>query len=86
MDEEQHLPYWKLVNKKGKVVIVPQTGSISSPVHHLRGIYFYDMNYYEILKECLHVLHELQPKDFQIALDKLSVMRFPLVEIEIFSL
>ena len=26
-DEEQHLPYWKPVNKKEKVVIVPQTES-----------------------------------------------------------
>ena len=25
VNEEQHLPYWKLVNKKGKFVIVYQT-------------------------------------------------------------
>ena len=40
------------------------------------------MNYYKISKEHVKVLHKPQPKYFQIALDKLSVMRFQLVEIE----
>ena len=40
------------------------------------------MNYYDILKEHLQVLNKLQQKYFQIALDKLSVMKFPLFEIE----
>ena len=39
------------------------------------------MNYYEILKEHVQVLHKTQPEYFQIAHDKLSVMNFPLVEI-----
>ena len=65
-----HLPYWKLLNKKEKVVIVSQTGSISSPIHNQRGWYFYNMTYYEILKEPLQVLHKLQPKYFQIATKK----------------
>ena len=42
----------------------------------------YNMNYYVILKENLQVLHKLQSKHFQIAIDKLSVMNFQLVEIE----
>ena len=50
VNKEQHLPYWKLIIKKGNVMIVPQTGSISPPIHHQRGIYFYNMNYYAILK------------------------------------
>ena len=40
------------------------------------------MNYYDILKEHLQVLNKLQQKYFQIALDKLSVIKFQLVEIE----
>ena len=40
------------------------------------------MNYYEILKEHLQVLHKIQPKYFQIAIEKLSVMKFQLVEIQ----
>ena len=62
-------------------MIVPQTESILSPIHHHRGLYFYHMNYYEILKEHVQVLHKTQPEYFQIAHDKLSVMNFPLVEI-----
>ena len=40
------------------------------------------MNYYAIFKEYLQLLHKLQPEYFQIALNKLSLMKFPLVEIE----
>ena len=38
--EEQHLPYWKFVHNKGKFVIVAQPRSITSPIHHHRGVYF----------------------------------------------
>ena len=65
MNEEQHLPYWKLINKNKKVVIVPQTRSISSPIHHQRGLYLYKMNYCAILKENLQVIHKLQPEFFK---------------------
>ena len=82
MNQEKHLPYWKHVNKKGKVVIVPQTGSRLSPIHYYRDLYIYHMNYYAIFKEYLQLLHKLYAKDFQIALKKLSVMKFPLAEIE----
>ena len=34
------------------------------------------------LEQALRVLHKLQTKYFQIAFDKLSVMKFPLVEME----
>ena len=50
VNEEQHLPYCHIVNKNGKAVIVPQTESITFPIHHHRGIYLYHMNYYAILK------------------------------------
>ena len=40
------------------------------------------MNHYGILKEHLKVLHKLQPKYFQVALEKLSVLRFSLVEMD----
>ena len=53
MNEGHHLPYWKLINEKGKFVIVPQNVSTSSPIHQRRGIYFYSMNYYAILKQHL---------------------------------
>ena len=46
VNEEKHLPYWKLVNNKGKCVIVPQTGSRSPTIHNHRGVYFYNMNHY----------------------------------------
>ena len=48
MSEEQYLPYWKIVNKKEKVVIVTQTGSISSHIHNQRDSYFQNMNEYAI--------------------------------------
>ena len=70
MNEEQHLPFWKYVFTKEKVVIVPQTGSRSSHIHRQRGLYLYQMDYYTTLKERLQVLHELEPKYFQIELDK----------------
>ena len=79
---EQHLPYWIFFNKNEKVVIVLQTGSRTSPIYHQRSIYFYHMNHYGILKEHLKVLHKLQPKYFQVALEKLSVLRFSLVEMD----
>ena len=47
--EKQHLPYWKLVNDKENYVIVPQTRSRSSPIHHHIGVNLYDMNSYVIL-------------------------------------
>ena len=62
-------------------MIVTQNGSRLSPIHHQRGLYFYHMNYYDILKEHLEVLHKLYAKDFQITLDKLSVLKFPLVKL-----
>ena len=62
--------------------MVPQTGAISSPTHFQRVLYFYHMNYYAILKEHSQVTHKLQPKQFQIALEKLSVMKFPVVAIK----
>ena len=62
--------------------MVPQTEQITSPIHHQKGLYFYHIKYYAVLKECYQVLHKLQPKGFQGALDKLSVLNFPLVEIE----
>ena len=34
------------------------------------------MNYYAILKENLQVLHKIEQEYFQIALNKLSVMKF----------
>ena len=77
---EQHLPYWQLVNKKGNVVMVPQNGPRSSPIHHQRILYLYHMNYYAILKVDLQVLHKIQPEDFQIALDKSSVLKFLLIK------
>ena len=40
------------------------------------------MNYYVMLKERLKVLHKLQPKHFQTVFEKLSVIKFQLVEIE----
>ena len=49
MNEGKNLPYWKIINKKVKVKIVPQTGSKSSPINHQRDIYSYTMNYYTIL-------------------------------------
>ena len=39
------------------------------------------MNYYDILKENLQVLHKTRPEYFQIALDKLAVLKYSLVEI-----
>ena len=80
MNEEEHLPYWQLVNKKGNVVMVPQNGPRSSPIHHQRILYLYHMNYYAILKGDLQVLHKIQPEDFQIALDKSSVLKFLLIK------
>ena len=40
------------------------------------------MNYYAILKEHSQVIYKLQPKYFQIVIEKLWVMKFQLVEIE----
>ena len=40
------------------------------------------MNYYAVLKGNLQVLNKIQPKDFQISLEKLLVTKFQLVEIE----
>ena len=51
-------------------MIVPQTGSRSSHIHRQRGLYLYQMDYYTTLKERLQVLHKLEPKYFQIELDK----------------
>ena len=50
VNEEKHLPYYQIINKKYKVVTVPQTGSRSSPIHHNRDIYLYNMNCYEMEK------------------------------------
>ena len=38
------------MNKKEKIMIIPQTLSRLSPIHHHRVIYFYNMDYYEIEK------------------------------------
>ena len=76
VNEQQHLSYWKLVNKKESVVIVPQTGSRSSTIQNYRGLYFYHMYYYAIFKEHSQLLRKLQPKGFQIALNRLSVTKF----------
>ena len=84
MNEEKHLPYWQLVNKKGKVVMVPKTISISTPKHRQRCLYLYHINYYEILKEYLQLLNKLQPKYSQVPLDKISVLKLSLVEVEFF--
>ena len=65
--------------QNGNIMILNQTGSRLSSIHHQRGLYFYLMNYYAILKEHLQVLHQLHPKHFQITLHKLSAMKFPLV-------
>ena len=62
MNEGHHLPYWKLINEKGKFVIVPQNVSTSSPIHQRRGIYFYSMNYYVILKQHIYLLHKMNPR------------------------
>ena len=51
-------------------------------MHYHRVLYPHNMNYCAILKENLQVLHKIQPKYFQIAIEKLSVMKFQLVEIE----
>ena len=72
MNKEYHLPYCKPVNKKGKVVILPQTGPISPPIHNQRGAYFYNTNYYTILKENLQLLLKIQPKYFQIEIKVIS--------------
>ena len=48
VNEGQNLSYWKLINNKEQVVIVPQTGSIPSPINHERSIYVYTINYYTI--------------------------------------
>ena len=63
-------------------MIVPQNGSKLSPIHHQGGIYLFHMNYCTILKENLQVLYKLHPKCFQVAINKLSVLQFLLVEIE----
>ena len=63
-------------------MVVTQNGSILSPIRHQREIHFYQMNYNAIIKEHLQVLHKVYSKDFQIALEKLSMFNFPLVEIE----
>ena len=60
-------------------MIVPQTGLRSLLINHQREIYLYYINYYEILKEHLELLHKLHPKYFQVALEVLSVLRFSLV-------
>ena len=65
VNEEQHLPYWKLVNKKEIFMIVSQTGSRLSPMHHQRALYFYHTKYYATLKEYLQVIHKIHLKDFQ---------------------
>ena len=82
MNEEQHLPYWKIVNKKGKVVIVSQTGSILLFIHNQRGLYFNHVKLKRSYKRILQVLNKLHTKKIQIAFDTLSVLEFPLVEIE----
>ena len=76
VNDEQHLPYWKLIYRIVNVVIVPKTGSGSSLIHHQRGIYFHSVNYYEILKEHLQLIHKLHPREFQVTLKGLSVLKF----------
>ena len=61
--------------------MVPQNVSMSSPIHNYKGIHLYQINYYAILKEHLQILHKLHPKYFEVALEILSVLKFPLVEI-----
>ena len=63
-------------------MIVPQNVSRISPIHHRIGLYLYHTNFHKNLKEHLQVLHKLHSKYFQIALEKLLVLDFPLVEIE----
>ena len=82
VSEEQHLPYWQLINKRGKVVILPQTVLRLSPMHHKICIYFYNMHYYAILKEHLQLFHKLHPKYFQISQKNYQCWFFSLVEIE----
>ena len=69
------------MNKKLKVMIVPKNGSITSPIHP--KIYIYIFLLHELLCNIIKpikVIHKLRLKDFQVALDKLSVLKFPLVE------
>ena len=47
------LPYWQLANYKHMVLIVPLTGSRSSPIYHQICICFYHIKSYPILKERL---------------------------------
>ena len=61
------------------LVLCLQVIIITPHIHHQRGLYFYNMNYYAILKEHLQVIHKLHPKYFKVTLDKKSVLRFPLV-------
>ena len=44
------LPHWKIINNKEMFLIVLQAGSRSSAIHHKKCVYFYNINYYEILK------------------------------------
>ena len=81
MNEGQNIPYLKLINKKEKVVIITQSVSRLSPIHHQRGIHLYNMNYYSIFKK-LQLLHKLLPREFQVTLENLSVLKLSLVEIE----
>ena len=46
--------------------MVPQTGSISSPIHNQRGVYLYKMNYYAILNEHIQLLNKLCSREFQV--------------------
>ena len=61
-------------------MIVPQTGSRSALIHHHRGIYLYIMNYYEIEKQHLHLIHKLIPRKIQVKPAKLSVLKFHCLE------
>ena len=63
------------------LVLCLQVIIITPHIHHQRGLYLYNMNYYAILKEYLQLIHKIHPKYFLISLDKWSVLKFSLVEI-----
>ena len=51
VNKYKHLTYWKIVYNKERIVLIPQTETISSPIRNHRGIYFHNKNYFTIKKK-----------------------------------
>ena len=45
-------------------------------------MYLYNTNYYQILKYNLQLLHKLYPREFKVAHQEISVLKFTLIEID----